>query len=146
MDHHLGHRMDLCLTTLDAGDPTVVAVQGEIDVYTAPDLREHLTNLVHTGHHHLVVDLEQVDFLDSTGLAVFITVLRRLRPHGGSLRLVATTERILKVFRITGLTQVFPIHHSLAEALAMNAAATSGSPGDPGRAPAGTPALTGQRP
>ena len=54
--------------------------------------------------------MENVEFLDSTGLGVLVGGLKRVRAHDGSLRLVCTQERILKIFRITGLTKVFPIH------------------------------------
>ena len=54
--------------------------------------------------------MEGVEFLDSTGLGVLVGGLKRVRAHDGSLRLVCTQERILKIFRITGLTKVFPIH------------------------------------
>ena len=109
--------MDLSLSTYDEGDHTVVMVGGEIDVYTAPKLREQLIDLVSSGAYHLVVDMEGVDFLDSTGLGVLVGGLKRVRAHEGSLRLVCTQERILKIFRITGLTKVFPIHASVEEAL-----------------------------
>jgi anti-sigma B factor antagonist len=109
--------VDLSLTTRDEGDRTVVAVGGEIDVYTAPKLREQLVDLVNAGRYHLVVDMEGVEFLDSTGLGVLVGGLKRVRAHDGSLRLVCTQERILKIFRITGLTKVFPIHDTVAEAL-----------------------------
>ena len=60
-----------------------------------------------TGNYHLVVDMERVEFLDSTGLGVLVGGLKRVRAHDGSLDLVCTQERILKIFRITGLTKVF---------------------------------------
>ncbi|MGQ0847372.1 MAG: STAS domain-containing protein [Sporichthyaceae bacterium] len=110
--------MDLSLTTRTEGDRTVVTVGGEIDVYTAPKLREQLVDLVNAGQYHLVVDMEQVEFLDSTGLGVLVGGLKRVRAHDGSLRLVCTQERIVKIFRITGLTKVFPIHDSVAAAVA----------------------------
>jgi len=110
--------VDLSLSTRTEGDKTVVEVGGEIDVYTAPKLREQLVELVSAGQYHIVVDMERVDFLDSTGLGVLVGGLKRVRAHDGSLRLVCTQERILKIFRITGLTKVFPIHSSLEEAVA----------------------------
>ena len=110
--------MDLSLSTRVEGDRTVVEVGGEIDVYTAPKLREQLVDLVTDGTYHIVVDMENVDFLDSTGLGVLVGGLKRVRSHDGSLRLVCTQERILKIFRITGLTKVFPIHDSVADAVA----------------------------
>jgi anti-sigma B factor antagonist len=110
--------VDLTLSTRQEGDRTVVAVGGEIDVYTAPKLREHLIDLVSGGTNHLIIDMEGVDFLDSTGLGVLVGGLKRVRSQDGSLHLVCTQDRILKIFRITGLTKVFPIHASVAEALA----------------------------
>jgi len=110
--------VDLSLSTRDEGDWTVVAVGGEIDVYTAPKLRETLVDLVNVGRFRLVVDLEAVDFLDSTGLGVLVGGLKRLRAHDGTLRVVCTQERLLKIFRITGLTKVFAIHESVADATA----------------------------
>ena len=109
--------MELKLATRDEGGWTVVDIAGEIDVYTAPTLREHLGALVAAGKYHLVLDLDQVAFLDSTGLGVLVGGLKRVRAHDGSLHLVCSQERILKVFRITGLTKVFPIHDSVPDAL-----------------------------
>ena len=68
------------------------------------------------GKFHLLVDMEKVEFLDSTGLGVLVGGLKRVRAHDGSLELVCTQERILKIFRITGLTKVFGIHDTIDEA------------------------------
>ena len=95
----------------------MVAVEGEIDVYTAPRLREEITDLVGGGAYRLVIDLEGVEFLDSTGLGVLVGGLKKVRAHDGSLRLVCTQERLLKIFRITGLSKVFAIYDSVEEAL-----------------------------
>jgi anti-sigma B factor antagonist len=116
--HASGGSVDLTLDTYTLGDRTVVRVGGEIDVYTAPKLREQLVDLVNAGKFHLVVDMESVEFLDSTGLGVLVGGLKRVRAHDGSLHLVCTQERILKIFRITGLTKVFPIHNTVEEAVA----------------------------
>lgn len=110
--------MDLDLNVREEGSYSVLEVAGEIDVYTAPKLREKLIELVNEGKFHLVVDLEKVDFLDSTGLGVLVGGLKRVRAHDGSLDLVCTQERILKIFRITGLTKVFGIHDTVDEAIA----------------------------
>jgi anti-sigma B factor antagonist len=95
----------------------VISVSGEIDVYTAPTLRERLNELVAAGQYDLVVDMTGVEFLDSTGLGVLVGGLKRARSHQGSLRLVCDQEKIIKVFRITGLTKVFPIYAVLDDAL-----------------------------
>jgi anti-sigma B factor antagonist len=109
--------VDLSLATRTQGDRTVVAVTGEIDVYTAPKLREQIVALVDEGQYRLVVDMSGVEFLDSTGLGVLVGGLKRVRAHDGSLALVCTEERILKIFRITGLTKVFPIYSTVDEAV-----------------------------
>ena len=110
--------MDLTLATREVDGTTVVAVGGEIDVYTAPKLRDRITDLVAEGVYDIVIDLEAVEFLDSTGLGVLVGGLKKVRPHEGSLRLVCTQERLLKIFKITGLGKVFSIHESPEAALA----------------------------
>ena len=109
--------MDLSLETRHEGGHTIIEVGGEIDVYTAPKLRDKITELVADGVYDIIVDMEAVEFLDSTGLGVLVGGLKRVRAHEGSLRLVCNQERILKIFRITGLTKVFPIHTSVDEAV-----------------------------
>ncbi|HSX68199.1 anti-sigma factor antagonist [Nocardioides sp.] len=110
--------MDLDLNARDHDGVSVVAVKGEIDVYTAPRLRDRITDLVGGGAYRIVVDLEGVEFLDSTGLGVLVGGLKKVRAHGGSLQLVCTQERLLKIFRITGLAKVFVIHDDLDSAIA----------------------------
>jgi anti-sigma B factor antagonist len=106
--------VDLTLDTRDLGGRTVVAVAGEVDVYTAPQLRDCLTDLVGAGSHHLVVDMSAVRFLDSTGLGVLVGGLKKVRAAGGTLELVCSSERLLRIFSITGLATVFTIHDSTA--------------------------------
>ena len=96
---------------------TVVTVHGEIDVATSPTLRERLIGLVNDGATRLVLDLEAVDFLDSTGLGTIVSVLKRARTHGGDLRLVCTEARIRRLFEITGLDKAVPLHASLDDAI-----------------------------
>lgn len=113
-----GEHVDLSLETRQEGGRTIIEVGGEIDVYTAPRLRDKITELVSDGSYDLVVDMERVDFLDSTGLGVLVGGLKKVRAHNGSMRLICNQERLLKIFRITGLAKVFAIHGSQAEALA----------------------------
>lgn len=110
--------MDLTLSTHEADGTTVVAVGGEIDVYTAPRLRDKFTELVAAGSYDIIVDMQNVEFLDSTGLGVLVGGLKKVRAHDGSLDLVCTQDRLLKIFRITGLAKVFVIHDSAEAALA----------------------------
>ena len=110
--------MELSLSTRTVAGHRVLEVGGEIDVYTAPQLRERLIALVEWGDRRVVVDLAKVDFLDSTGLGVLVGGLKRLRSHDGDLLLVCTQSRILKVFEITGLTKVFSIYDTVDDAVA----------------------------
>ena len=105
--------MDLTLTSREADGRTIVAVSGEIDVYTAPRLRDRITELVAEGQYDIVIDLEAVEFLDSTGLGVLVGGLKKVRAHDGTLELVCSQDRLLKIFRITGLAKVFVISDSL---------------------------------
>jgi anti-sigma B factor antagonist len=97
---------------------TVVNLFGELDVATSPDLRELLIRLVGEGSTRLVLDLEGVDFLDSTGLGTIIGALKRTRTHGGDLRLVSTQTRIARLFEITGLDKAVPLLPDLDTAVA----------------------------
>ena len=96
----------------------VIDVGGEIDIYTAPRLRELLIDLVSKNNYQLIVNMDKVEFLDSTGLGALVGGLKRVRAHDGSLDLVCTQERLLKIFRITGLTKVFGIHETVDQAIA----------------------------
>ena len=110
--------MDLGLQVTERDGAVVLHVTGDVDIATAPRLRECAVALTGEGHRHLVIDLDGVDFLDSTGLGVLVGGLKRLRSHDGDLTLVCTQPRILKVFEITGLTKVFSIHESVDAAVA----------------------------
>src|SRR2546427_7647961 len=109
--------MDLDVETGTVGDASLLSLRGEIDVYTAPRLRQALIDLVEGGATDIVVDMERVDFLDSTGLGVLVGGLKRVKDREGSMKLVANQDRILKIFDITGLSKVFPMFGSLDEAL-----------------------------
>jgi anti-sigma B factor antagonist len=100
------------------GVQPVLDVLGEVDVYSAPELRERLSELVNISEPSLVVNLSEVTFLDSTGIGTLVAGLNRAVQFGGTLTLVCDQERILKLFRITGLDTVFAIRPSVEEALA----------------------------
>ena len=109
--------MDLELESSKRDGQTVLTVRGEIDVYPAPRLRQAIVDLVDAGSVNLVIDMEKVDFLDSTGLGVLVEGLKRVRTRGGDLSIVVTQDKIVKIFEITGLNKVFPIHGTRDEAL-----------------------------
>jgi len=110
--------MEVSVTSRKRGDCTVVEVVGEIDVYTASVLREKLADLINAQTTDLVIDLTGVGFLDSTGLGVLVGALKKVRGFGGRLQLVVNQEKVMKVFRITALTQVFTIRETVEDALA----------------------------
>ena len=109
---------DFGVEVADHAGWAVVAISGQVDLATAPQLKERMLELVTNGHEHLVADLTSTEFLDSTALGALVSVLKRLRVKGGEMRLVCTSPSILKVFDITGLDRVFPIHASVDEAMA----------------------------
>lgn len=91
------------------GNATIVDLAGEIDVYTSPKVKDALGELIDAGRYHLVIDLEKVRYIDSTGLGVLIGALKRVREHGGSIGIVCTNPQIKKIFEITGLVKIFAI-------------------------------------
>jgi anti-sigma B factor antagonist len=99
-------------------DVTVVTVSGELDAHAAPALREVLDPLAAVPDCALVVDLGAVGFIDSTGLGVLVATLKHVRESSGSLDVVVSAPRVLKVFGLTGLDVVIPLHATLDEALA----------------------------
>lgn len=96
----------------------VIRLSGEVDVFTAPRLREKIIELVNRGQRLIVVDLDAVDFLDSTGLGVLVGGLKRLRSHDGEMSMVCNEPRLLRVFELTRLDAVFAIHRTVADAVA----------------------------
>ena len=96
----------------------VVAVRGEIDLFTAPELKQKLTDAIEGGKSRIVVDLTQTTFLDSTALGVLIGAVKRLRSRDGRLTIVNVDQNIAKTFEITGLDQIFSILGTREEAIA----------------------------
>jgi anti-sigma B factor antagonist len=96
----------------------VIALSGDVDLYTAPDLKAELVRLTDQGATRIVVDLTPTTFIDSTTLGVLLGGLKRLRSVGGELVLVCIDRNIRKIFEITLLDRVFPIFETREEALA----------------------------
>ena len=99
-------------------DRHVVAVRGEIDLFTAPELKEKLTDAIESGKSRIVVDLTDTTFLDSTALGVLIGAVKRLRSREGALVIVNVDQNIAKTFEITGLDQIFTILSTRDDAIA----------------------------
>ena len=98
-------------------DLNVIAVRGEIDLFTAPELKQVLAESIQAGRNYIVVDLTETTFLDSTALGVLIGAVKRLRPRSGALAIVNVDENIAKTFEITGLDQIFTIRPTRDEAV-----------------------------
>ena len=109
----MNFKMETC--TLDKELP-VIQLEGEVDVYTAPQLKQQMIALLEGGARQVVVDLTQVEYLDSTALGVLIGGLKRLREMDGNLVLVCPIPRIRRVFEITGLDKIFDMCNSVDEA------------------------------
>lgn len=114
--------MKLTVATTERDDVTIVTVSGEVDVYTAPQLRAVLEERIAAGQTALIVDLQDVGFLDSTGLGVLVGRVKAVKKLDGWLRVVCSNERILRLFAITGLDRVIAIHDSVEAALAADPA------------------------
>jgi anti-sigma B factor antagonist len=97
------------LTISEGEGETVVRAAGELDVNTAPELREQLAHLASEGSPLIVVDLTDVSFIDSTALSVLVSALKRLRQADGNLELASPNPSVRRVFEITGLTRLFTI-------------------------------------
>lgn len=96
----------------------VMHIEGEVDVYTAPQLKQDIVEIAERGVKHLIINLSKVEYLDSTGLGVLIGGLKRLREGEGNLVLVGPGMRILRIFEITGLDKIFDIYETEDEAAA----------------------------
>lgn len=96
---------------------TVIEVSGELDLYTAPRLKEELLAAIDDGALQVVIDIAGVNFIDSSALGVLIGGVKRLKPKGGRIVLVSTDENVNWIFRITGLNSVFDIYATGKEAL-----------------------------
>lgn len=94
----------------------VIELEGEVDVYTAPQLKQQMIGLLEGGAKEMVVDLGKVEYLDSTALGVLIGGLKRMRETDGNLVLVCPSPRIRRVFEITGLDKIFELYNSADEA------------------------------
>lgn len=109
----MNFRMDM--RTLEEELP-LIELEGEVDVYTAPQLKQQMINLLESGAKEMVVDLTKVDYLDSTALGVLIGGLKRMREMDGNMVLVCPNPRIRRVFEITGLDKIFDIYNSVEDA------------------------------
>ncbi len=117
--------MDLVITDQRRGDISVISLEGDLDVMSAPALRGALDRHIRAGHLRIVLDLNQVSFMDSAALGVIVGRTRLAQMASGSVRLVCTVPRIIRLFSITGLDRILPLHESVDEAVSLCAADAS---------------------
>lgn len=101
----------------EAAVPTI-AVHGQADLHTAPELSDAMTRAIDGGATGLIVDLSDATFVDSMTLGVLLGAVKRLRPRGGKVAVVCVSPHIRRIFEITLLDRVFPIHETLESARA----------------------------
>jgi anti-sigma B factor antagonist len=104
-------------------DGYVISLAGEVDLYTAPEFKQQLLDVIAQGAKNVVVDFSDATFIDSTTLGVLVSGVKRLRPVDGELSLVCSDRNITKIFEITGLDRIFAIYGSRQEALSKFGAA-----------------------
>ncbi|HEX9350286.1 MAG TPA: STAS domain-containing protein [Gaiellaceae bacterium] len=102
----------------------VISLTGEVDLYTAPEFKQQLLNVIAEGGKDVVVDFTNTTFIDSTTLGVLVGGVKRLRAEDGRLSLVCSDRNITKIFEITGLDRVFTIYTTRDEALAKTGASS----------------------
>ncbi|WP_304452274.1 STAS domain-containing protein [Nocardiopsis sp. YSL2] len=110
------HRLGL--STRVESHSVIVAIAGELDIATAADLQEHIQSAIDDHGPWLILDLSELDFMDSSGLNVVINAYRTVRELHGSLALAALNERVTKVVRLVGLHRQVPVHQTVATAVA----------------------------
>jgi len=99
------------------GGVPVIELKGEIDLSTSPAFKETVYEIIESGKRDIIIDLDGLEFMDSTGLGVLVAALKKTSMEGGSIRLICSKRNILKVFTITGLDKVFTIYDNLERCL-----------------------------
>ena len=111
--------MNFDIKTEQLGDDAyVIALAGEVDLYTAPEFKQQLLEVIGQGGKQVIVDFSDTTFIDSTTLGVLVGGVKRLRTNDGQLALVCSDRNITKIFEITGLDRVFTIYPTRVEAVA----------------------------
>jgi anti-sigma B factor antagonist len=109
----------LAMSTTEPGPQiAVIALSGELDLYSCPEFKEELLRVIGSGATLVVVDLTETTFIDSTALGVLIRGVERLKIQEGRLVVACRDPNIVKIFEVTGLDRIFAVHRSLDEALA----------------------------
>ncbi|MEV5413568.1 STAS domain-containing protein [Thermopolyspora sp. NPDC052614] len=105
--------MELNVSTRSTTGYAVMAIAGEIDLYTAPRLQAEFARLLENGPARIVIDMSGVEFCDSTGMNVLLSALKRMRERGGQLEVAAPRPAVRKILQVTGLDSVFTVHDAV---------------------------------
>jgi anti-sigma B factor antagonist len=106
----------------------VISLKGEVDLYTAPEFKQQLLEVIGQGGREVIVDFSGTTFIDSTTLGVLVGGVKRLRTNDGQLSLVCNDRNITKIFEITGLDRVFTIYPTRDEAVSKLSASANQPP------------------
>ncbi|MEI3612979.1 STAS domain-containing protein [Pseudogracilibacillus sp. SO30301A] len=101
--------LNLTIDVVEEKDYCVVKLHGEIDVYTAPKLKKEILPLTEQKGNKVKIDLEHINYLDSTGLGVFISAYKSTKENDGELKLIHVRDRVLRLFKVTGLHEIMAV-------------------------------------
>jgi anti-sigma B factor antagonist len=99
------------------GDVVILDIAGEIDLYNAPEIKDIVNNLIEERKYNVVINLEKVSYIDSSGIGVLISSLSNLKKYQGGLKIINVFASVKKVFELTKLTSFFEIYDSEEEAI-----------------------------
>jgi anti-sigma B factor antagonist len=96
----------------------VIDVSGEVDIYTTPQFKEAVNEILQQGHIHIIINLTDVSYMDSSGFGTLLSATKRLRPQNGGIYLVGCNEAVSRMLDITRLNTIFTVVHTEEEAVA----------------------------
>jgi len=114
----MNSHMEIDVSSRQAGTAQLIDVNGEIDLYTSSVVQDCIQTLIDQGHTRLIVDLDGVSYLDSTGLGLLMKVALKLQETGGRLAVLCASAKVLRVLGLLGLTESLPVYAAEAEAVA----------------------------
>ena len=105
------------ITKKTKGDIVILEIVGEIDLYNAPEIKDIISKLIEERSYNVIIDLEKVSYIDSSGIGALISSLSNLKKYHGGLKIINVYASVRKVFELTKLTSFFEIYDSEEEAI-----------------------------
>ncbi len=105
------------IQTRTNGDIIILDINGEIDLYNAPEIKKNIKTQIDNGKHNIIVNLDKVSYIDSSGIGVLISSLSQLKKVGGGLKIINVYASVKKVFELTKLTSFFDIYENEQDAV-----------------------------